>query len=100
MTVCPAAGAILGIFLGLYLVHGWPVKGAFGWPVVAVCAVLAFVGLMGPALLLRLAPVCCGSCGGRAFLRTDSTLLKKQLATSLYMCGACGHVEKADFSPP
>jgi hypothetical protein len=27
---CPTVGAVACVFLGLYLVHGWPVKGEFG----------------------------------------------------------------------
>lgn len=100
LVFCPAAGSILGAFLGLYLVHGWPAKGEFGWPVVAACAILAFVGFLAPSLLLRLAPASCQRCGGRAFLHTTSTFWHRPLAQYSYRCTACGHDERADFSNP
>lgn len=98
--ICPVIGAILGLFLGLYLVNGWPARGEFGWPVIAACASLSFLGLVAPALLLRAVPAACPSCGGRALLRTDSTFLRKLLAKYSYRCASCGHDEAADFSRP
>ncbi len=98
VVLCPVVGAFLGIFLGLYLVHGVPAVGEFGWPVVAACAVLGLVGLLVPAFLVRLIPARCPSCGGAAYLRTDSSFLREQLARYSYRCAACGHDEAADFS--
>jgi hypothetical protein len=96
---CPMIGAFLGLFLGLYLVHGWPVKGEFGWPVVAACASLVFLGFLLPMLLLsRFVPSACPRRKGRAYLRTDSTFLRNPLARYSYYCRACGHEEAADFS--
>lgn len=98
VLLCPVVGAFLGIFLGLYLVHGVPVEGAFGWPVVAACAGLGLLGLLVPAFLLRRVPARCPRCGGSAYLRTDSTFLREQLARYSYRCTDCGHDEAADFS--
>jgi hypothetical protein len=74
---CPAAGAIGGVFRGLYLVHGWPVKGEFGWPVIVSGALFAFLGFMIPTFLARIEPASCPRCGGRAFLRTESTFYER-----------------------
>jgi hypothetical protein len=95
---CSVAGAYGGFFLGLYLVHGSPVKGALGWPVIISCALLAFLGFMIPMFLLRMVPASCPRCGGPAFLRTESTFFKKLLAVYKYRCKVCKHAERADFS--
>jgi hypothetical protein len=97
----PIIGALAGVFLGIYLVHGVPAKGDFGWPVVACSAVLAFVGLMAPLVVLsKLVPVRCPRCGGRAYLGTGATFFRNVLARYHYRCRSCGHVEEADFSKP
>jgi hypothetical protein len=70
VVLCPTVGAVLGVFLGVYLVHGWPAQGELGWAAVAACTPLALVGLMAPTLLLRAAGAACPRCGGRATLRT------------------------------
>lgn len=96
---CPVIGAFLGLFLGLSIVHGWPARGEFGWPVVTVCALLAFLGFLVPMLLIsRFVPAACPQCKGTAYLRTDSTFLRKLLAKYVYRCSTCGHEEGADFS--
>ncbi len=99
VVLCPVVSAFLGIFLGLYLVHGVPALDEFGWPGVAACAVLGIVGLLSPVFLVRLVPARCPSCGGSAYLRTDSSFLGAQLARYSYRCAAaCAHDEAADFS--
>jgi hypothetical protein len=97
----PVLGAMGGVFLGIYLVHGIPMRGQFGWRVFACSAALALVGLMLPLVVLsKLVPVRCPRCGGRAYLGTDSTFFRKVLAKYCYRCRSCGHAQEADFSQP
>jgi hypothetical protein len=98
-NVVPVLGAMCGVFLGVYLVHGHPARGEFGWPVFVCSAALALVGLVLPLVVLsKLIPVRCPRCGGRAHLGTDSTFFRKMLATYHYRCRSCGHTQEADFS--
>ena len=71
MQMLAALGAIGGVILGVYLVHGAPAKGDFGWPVVVCSAVLAGLGFVLPVWAIsRFVPVGCPQCGGRSTART------------------------------
>jgi DNA-directed RNA polymerase subunit RPC12/RpoP len=92
-------GAIGGVFLGIYLVHGFPPRGDFGWPVFACSAALGGLGFVLPLLVMsRLVPVRCPQCGGRSDFGTDSTFFHKMLAKYHYRCRSCGHAEEANFN--
>jgi hypothetical protein len=98
MRLSPVCCALAGFFLGVYLVHGMPAKGEFGIAVVSCCALFAVLGVLVPLFVLsRLVPVFCPRCKGRAYLCTDSTFLKKMLATYAYRCRTCEHAQQARF---
>jgi hypothetical protein len=101
LQIATVVGAMLGVFLGIYLVHGFPMKGDFGWPVVACSAALALVGLVLPMVVLsKLVPVSCARCGGPAYLGTDSTFFRNLFAKYDYRCRSCGQTQEANFSQP
>jgi hypothetical protein len=90
----PVIGAFAGFFLGLYLVDGFPAKGAFGWQVVACCAACILPGLVLPWIVItKLMYVRCPQCHGHAYFGTDSTFFRKMLAQYHYRCRSCGHTQ-------
>jgi hypothetical protein len=98
IQMLPFIGALTGFFLGLYLVHGNPAQGAFGWQVVLCCAGLSCVGFALPMIVLhKLIPVRCPRCCKAAYLGSDSTFLRNMLAAHYYGCRSCGHKEYVYF---
>jgi hypothetical protein len=92
-------GAVVGVLLGIYFIHGSPPKGEFGPAVYCVSAFFALGGFVIPwVVLYRFVPVFCPRCKGRAYLWTESTFFKKPLSSYSYKCKTCKHAEKADFS--
>lgn len=94
----PVLGAIPGVLLGFYLVHGFPPEGELGWQACAASGGLGVLGFLIPTFLMRMIPARCSRCGWKAYLQTDSTFLKGQLAQYVYRCRSCRYEEGADFS--